>query len=302
MEQEYTCSICSKKGDIVKLDRKNDSLVCHKCGGSWVIEGVSPLCRYQETWKDNSQFLFAMLRPEPPSNIVLDPGLKALYEDCYQTLLAGRYNASIVMMGIFLEALMKERIRLETDKDFMKPYKKCTDKLSGIDKRWWEGDWLKGKWRYKYSTHGYLIEPIDILFLDRFRERVRNLYTHFDESSLVQGRIMEGWEIPIDTKSPEGLLTSLKASLDAVKAGERKPMLLLATHPALRSISKIASDPKVAIELFNLVYDFMIGFVLKYLRQKDYDEYHRRYPHPFVDLSPILDIDSKKRLATLKIK
>jgi hypothetical protein len=90
------------------------------------------LAAYQETWKNNSDFLFALLRPELPSTLTLEPGLKALYQDCYQTLLIGRYNASIIMMGVFLEGLMKERIRLKTGKDFTKPYGQCVDRLMGI--------------------------------------------------------------------------------------------------------------------------------------------------------------------------
>jgi hypothetical protein len=263
MENEYTCSVCNKKGDIVKLKRKNDVLECPKCGLSFPIEGISPLDRYMETWKDNSQFLSALLRPELPSNIILESGLKSLYEDCYQTLLIGRYNASIVMMGVFLEALMKERIRLKTGKDFEKPYGDCVKRLKD----------------------GYLIEPRDIPFLDRFRDKVRNTYAHFNEIKVVDGRIMKGWEIPFrEIIDP----TKFKAAFEEVKSGKRKPLLLHATHPALRSVSKLYSDREVAVGLFNLVYDFMLGFVLKYLRQKDYDDYNRNYPHPFVDLSPIL--------------
>jgi hypothetical protein len=64
------------------------------------------LAAHQETWKNNSDLLFALLRPELPSTLTLESGLKALYQDCYQTLLIGRYNASIVMMGVLLEALI----------------------------------------------------------------------------------------------------------------------------------------------------------------------------------------------------
>jgi hypothetical protein len=241
------------------------------------MEGISPLDRYMETWKDNSQFLSALLRPELPSNIILEPGLRSLYEDCYQTLLIGRYNASIVMMGVFLEALMKERIRLKTGKDFKKPYGECIDRLRGI-KRLRKG-------RTERLRDGYLIEPKDIAFLDRFRDKVRNTYAHFDEIKVVDGRIMKGWKIPLEEIID---LTKFKATFEEIKSGKRKPLLLSATHPALRSISKLYSDRQVAVGLFNLVYDFMLGFVLKYLRQKDYDDYNRNYPHPFVDLAPIL--------------
>ena len=237
------------------------------------------LAAYQETWKNNSDFLFALLRPELPSTLTLDPGLKALYQDCYQTLLIGRYNASIVMMGVFLEALMKERIRLKTGKDFAKPYGQCVDRLMGIKR-------LKG--RIERAGDGCnLIESKDIIFLDRFRDRVRNAYAHFDEAKVVDGRIMQAWEIPLGFSQP--VLPKLKTAIEEAIAGKRKPMLLDAKHPALRSVSKMYSDSKEAVRLFNLVYDFTLGFIIKYLRKKDYDECHEHYPNPFVDLSPELE-------------
>jgi hypothetical protein len=279
MGQEFTCSVCNRKGDTVTLERKNDMLVCPKCGQFGFIEGASPLGRYQETWRDNSSFLVALLRPELPSNVKLEPGLNVLYEDCYQTLLIGRYNASIVIMGVFLEALMKERIRLKTGKDFTKPYGACIDKLRGIKR--------ERRGHIKQLSHGCLIEPRDILFLDSFRGEVRNIYAHFDEIKLVAGRIMKGWEISFNDMID---LTKFETIIKEIKAGQRKPLLLHATHPALRSVSKMYSDRMMAVRLFNLVYDFMLGFVIKYLRQKDYDEYNRNYGRPFVDLTPILNV------------
>jgi hypothetical protein len=252
-----------------------------------LTENEPPLSSYQETWKDNSDFLFALLRPELPSTIMLEPGLRALYQDCYQTLLIGRFNASIVMLGVFVEGLVKERIRLKTGEDFAKPLAACIDELKGI-KRLKDGS-------IKQLNHGYLIEPKDTLFLDKFRDKVRNTYAHFDEAKLVNGKIMEAWEIPINDGQP--ILPELKIAIDEVKAGKRKPLLLHATHPALRSISKFGSERRIAIGLFNLVYDYTLGFTLKYLRQKDYDECQKRFPNPLIDLSPVL---MRKQHAPLK--
>lgn len=230
------------------------------------------MSRYIETWKDNSHFLSALLRPELPIDIKLEPGLNALYEDCYQTLLIGRYNASIVMLGLFLEALMKERIRLKTGQDFKCPYGSCVQKL----------------------RNGYLIDPIDIAFLDKFREKIRNTYAHFDEVKVVDGRILRGWEIPFEEIIDPA---KFEATFNEIKTGKRKPLLLYAMHPALRSISKLDSDCKIAVGLFNLVYDFMLRFVIKYLRQKDYDEHNKKYGKPFVDLSPVLKVKGSRTVA-----
>jgi len=236
------------------------------------------LAAYQEVWKNNSDFLFAVLRPEFPSTLTLEPGLKALYQDCYQTLLIGRYNASIVIMGVFLEGLMKERIRLKTGKDFAKPYGQCIDRLMGIKR-------IKG--RIERAGDGRnLIASKDIIFLDRFKGKVRNIYAHFDEAKVVDGRIMQAWEFPIGDKFN---LAEFETFFKEVQAGKRKPLLLDAKHPALRSVSKMYSDSKEAVRLFNLVYDFALGFIMKYLRHKDYEECHERFPNLFVDLSPELE-------------
>ncbi|MGE5574542.1 MAG: hypothetical protein ACM3UL_00250 [Ignavibacteria bacterium] len=231
---------------------------------------------YQMNWNEIAAFHYAILRPELPSAITLDVGLKVLYEDCYQTLLIGRYNASIVMMGVFLESLMKERIRLKTGKDFVQPYGACIDKLRGIKRL------PKGK--TKRLEHGYLVEPKDIVFLERFRDKIRNTFTHFDQAKLVEGRVLRGWEIPFDILINKEKFEEL---MSEVKSGKRKPMLLNATHPALRSVSKVDSDRMMAIRLFNIVYDYLLGFASKYLRSQDYDEYHKKFPNPFTDLSPI---------------
>ena len=236
------------------------------------------LAVYQETWKNNSSHLFALLRPELPSALILEPGLKELYQDCYQTLLIGRYNASIVMMGVFLEGLMKERIRLKTGKDFAKPYGQCVDRLMGIRR-------LRNGRIERAGDGCCLISMRDIMFLDKFKDRVRNTYAHFDEAKVVSGRIMEAWEIPFGEKFN---LSEFEATFKEIKAGKRKPMLLDAKHPALRSVSKMQTDRMMAVRLFNLVYDFALGFIMKYLRQKDYDEYHKLFPNPFIDLSPEL--------------
>jgi hypothetical protein len=291
MDKYSICPICYLDGKTVHLQIKDDVLRCSNCNAAFPLDKVSPLMEYQETWKNNSSFLFALLRPELPEHITLEPGLKQLFDDCYHTLLIGRYNASIVMMGVFLEALMKERIRLKTGLDFTRPYAQCIDRLMGI-KRVRE----KGIERIIKAGDGYyLIAPKDILFLSRFRN-LRNTYTHFDEAKAVGNKTMKAWKFPISDKIDESSLKVIETTLNEIKSGKRKPMVTFANHPALRSISKFESDRKVSVILFNQIYDFTLGFAIKYLRQKDYDECNQRFPNPFVDLTPKLEafVDKSK--------
>ena len=180
------------------------------------------------------------------------------------------------MMGVFLEALMKEKIRLKTGKDFAKPYGPCVDRLMGI---------ARDKGRIKQAGDGRnLIEPKGIRFLYKFRDK-RNTYAYFDEAKVVEGRIMQAWAIPLGDKIN---LAEFVAAVKEATTGKRKPLLVDAKHPALRSISKQYTDRMMAVRLFNLVYAFALGFIMKYLRQKDYVEFNRRFLTPFVDLSPEL--------------
>ena len=251
MSQKGACPVCMKKGKEVVLEEKNDSLFCPQCNTSWLIDGKSPLSRYLEQWKKNSDDLFVLLRPELPHEPVLEPGLQALYEDCYQTLLIGRFNGAIVLMGLLLEALMKERIRLKSGQDFKGAYGACI----------------------KIIEEQKIIDPKDLYFLRKFKDQIRNPYAHFDESKIVEGRIVKGWEIPFDELlNPE----KFEKTFAAIKSGERKPLLLSATHPALRSVVKLTDDRRRAIALFNQVYDFLLAFRIRYLRQSDYDEHNKK--------------------------
>jgi hypothetical protein len=280
MDQYSICPICYGNGKTVYLQVKGDILQCPNCNSAFPLDKVSPLIGYRETWRDNSNFLFAVLRPELPDHVILETGLKELFEDCYHTLLIGRYNASIVMMGVFLEALMKERIRLKTGKDFTGAYAKCIDRLMGIKRS--RG---RGIERIKQAGDGCnLISSEDIRILDKLRD-LRNTYAHFDEKKVVNGLVGQVYEIPFREGT---ILVDLETAIKEVKSGQRTPMLIDVTHPALRSVFKMKADREKAIRLFNVVYDFTLGFALKYLRQKDYDECNGRFPNPFVDLTPKL--------------
>ena len=190
--------------------------------------------RLIERWKETGKFLFAMLRPELTNHELPVPGLFFLYEDCYHTMLIGRFNAAIVLMGVLLEALMKERIRLKLGSDFRGAYGACLIKIQNKQ----------------------LMEPEDLFFLRQFKDKIRNPYSHFDELQIVNGSFVPAWELKIDEMLPGKFEETLKS----IKSGERKPFLARGSHPALRSIVKQEIDRKRAIQLFNKVYDFLCYF------------------------------------------
>ena len=253
-DKGFQCSRCMKlEGKEVFMIEKHDVLVCPRCKTSLIIKGKSPLPRYKENWTKNAEDIFLLLRPSLYIHDLPNPRLFFLYEDCYHTLLVGRYNASIVLMGVLLEALMKERIWLKLGIDFRGAYGACLKKIE--DER--------------------LMKVEDIQFLRRFKDKVRNPYQHADEAQIVQGLgFVRAW--PIELKR-NATLQKLEKSLEEIKSGRLKPQLLPVDHPAIRPIIKQEYDRKHAIDLFNKVYDFLLIAHAKYFKQEEYDEHHKKF-------------------------
>jgi hypothetical protein len=248
------CGRCKKiEGKDIVLVERDDELVCPNCQTTLLIEGKSPLGRYESNWRKNAENIFVFVRPPIYQNDLNNPRLFFLYEECYHTLLIGKYNASIILLGTLLEIIMKERILLKLNIDFTKPYGAC---LQLIEK--------KG-----------LMNPYDILFLRRFKDQIRNPYTHADEAQILDGIIVPVFPLEMHK---ELTLEKLEAQFRKVKSGEQKPQLMFASQvPALRSVVKQQFDQKRAIGIFNQVYDFLLAAMIKYFKQKEYDEHHAKF-------------------------
>lgn len=208
---------------------------------------------YKENWNNNAEEIFPLIRPELNQADLSNPRLFFLYMDCYHTLLIGRYNASIILMGVLLEALMKERIWLKIGINFTKPYGPCLKKIK----------------------EEKLMKKEDIRFLERFKDEVRNLYQHSDESKILQGVFIPVWPFHFE----EGIsFEKLERAVEDSKSGRLKPKWLPAAEiPAIRSIAKQAYDHRQAIELFNQVYDFLTVANIRYFKQEEYEEHHKKF-------------------------
>ena len=217
------------------------------------MEEKSPLEGYKENWNNNAEEIFPLIRPELNQADLSNPRLFFLYEDCYHTLLIGRYNASIILMGVLLEALMKERIWLKLGINFTKPYGSC---LQEVEKE-------------------KLMKKEDVRFLKRFKDEVRNPYQHSDESKILQGVVIPVWPFHFE----EGIsFEKLERAVEDLKSGRLKPKWLPAAEvPAIRSIAKQAYDRRQAIELFNQVYDFLTVANIRYFKQEEYEEHHKKF-------------------------
>ncbi|HLB71390.1 MAG TPA: hypothetical protein VJJ51_10140 [Candidatus Methanoperedens sp.] len=253
-EAKEICGRCKQiNNEEVFMVEKHDMLVCPKCQTSFFIKGKSPLERYKENWNNNADEIFVLVRPELSQGDLVNPRLFFLYEDCYHTILIGRYNASIIMMGVLLETLMKERINLKLGGYFEGEYGPCLKKIK-VER---------------------LMDAEDIVFLRWFKNEVRNPYQHANEAEILQGVLVPVWPIQFEG---EISLEKLSKAIKDTKSGRLKPKLLPAAEiPAFRSIAKQAYDRKRAIELFNQVYDFLLGAKIKYFKQEEYDEHNKKF-------------------------
>ena len=252
--ERIICGRCKQvDNDEIELLQKHDILYCPKCHSSISLDALSPIPRFIEEWTKNAESIFPILRPPLLMNEFANIRLWNLYQDCYVNILVGRPNASIVIMGVLLEALMKERILLKTGKYFEGAYGECL----------------------KIIKSQNLMKTEDIKFLHDFKNKVRNPYQHADEYEILKGIFVRIW--PMEFKE-EMTLEKIDKFLTDVKSGKLPPKIVPASdYPAIRSIMKQQLDKSIAIFLFNIVYDFLIVANVKYFKPKEYDEHHEKF-------------------------
>lgn len=254
MNSTYICPVCKHlRNEEILLEEKHDLLICPRCQTSLQDTNKSPLGRYKEMWNNSADELYPLLRPELDQSFLGSSGISYVYLDCYYTLLIGRYNASIVLMGVLLEIIMKERINLKLGGYFKGPYGRCLQKI--------EKEKLMGQ--------------KDIEFLRIFKDKIRNPYQHADDAQILQNVKVPVWPMKFEEKIS---LEKMEKAIKDVKGKKIKPVLLPAAEiPALRSIVKQSFDRRMAIELFNQVYDFIINCQVKYFKQTEYDEHNKKF-------------------------
>ena len=255
-KEKNFCGICKAKGKNVALVEKYDVISCPECKTTAYLKEKHHLSigRYQKEWKENSEDYFPMMKPAFTQEELKSPRLFFLYEDCYQTFLIGRYNASIILMGVLLEAVLKERIFLKTGEYFTAPFGSCLKKVE--DEK--------------------LMDCKDILFLKRFKDEVRNPYQHSDERGVVQGINIPVWKVEFEEGKVS--LEKLESSLEDIRKRKMKPKLVPASiSPSIRSIVKQERDKKKAFALLNEVHDFLQAAMIKYFTERDWEEHRNKF-------------------------
>jgi hypothetical protein len=248
------CPSCKKVRNIdVEMVVKYDKIICEKCKTSFTDPDANPLGRYFEEWKNNGEKMYPLVRPPLQMDFLANVRLYYIYEDCYHCILTGRYNASIVLLGVLLEALMKERIYLKSGMDFQKPYGAALKEIKN------EG-WM----RYE-----------DIAFLEWFKNEIRNPYQHSDEKKIMKGKYVAVWPINIGKDFTLEKLADFRSEINSKKIPPQ--FVPVSDVPAVRSVVKKEYDEKNSVKLFNQVYDFLLNCQIIYFNKSEYDEFHRKF-------------------------
>jgi hypothetical protein len=228
-----------------------DRLICDSCETRIDLETENPIPRWIADLEVNAKANFVLLRPPFTQLDLPVPRLYSIYREAYFNALFGMYNASIVLLGVLLEAVTKETIYLKEGKEF-------------------KGDFGEAISHAKNSNY---LQIRDCHFLDRFRKKIRNIYQHADAESLLRGIFVPAWKIELG----KDVHKSISTALMEIKEGKRKPTLTPAWVQPISDVTKETIDQKYAIKFFNDVHDFLIGAKVKYFSEREFEEYRKKY-------------------------
>jgi len=184
----------------------------------------------------------------------MESHLRALYFQSYFLLAYGFNNASIVLGGILLESLTKEKLFSEGMPDkqleqmnFAQAIKKCREMKTLTDK--------------------------ELAFLEEKNKSIRNPYAHYNQFKLSDGVYCPAWKIenPVEKlislqeRVTKGELTESQARQELIKGV--KPELM--SSKEFRPLAQIVKSKKEKVDAFNIfleVDNFVRNFTIKYFK------------------------------------
>jgi hypothetical protein len=209
--------------------------------------------RLTEIRKNLSEKLDKLPKEELP---FMEPHLRALYFETYFLLAEGFYNSSLVLCGILLEALIKEKL-------FM----------TGIsDEELENSDFRKVIQKAKNTK---ILTDDELTFLDTKREKLRNPYAHYNKMKLSKGIYFPTWKIPsegfvpklieLDGRVKRGELTEVQARQELIK-GSRPELMSSKEMRVIAHLAKSEMEKNVALPLFLEIDKFVREFAEKYFK------------------------------------
>ncbi len=203
-------------------------------------------------FKKDRDSIVACLKQMPSDDLSLyaEPRIRKLYFETYFLISLGLHNASIVMCGVLLEALLKEII-------FFRERKDLTDIVSAKNADF--GHAIKF-----CESKGYITDT-EAEWLRKIKDEIRNRYLHSNVDAIAKGIGYPAWEIKF--KNIEELISKIKKiQSGAMDLGAPK----IITGDDLRPISDIAKaqiDEKRSLPLFLEVDNFTREMVRRHFEE-----------------------------------
>jgi hypothetical protein len=207
----------------------------------------------EQTKKNLSENLDRLPKEDLP---FMEPHLRSIYYQIYFLIAYGFYDASIVLVGIFLESITKEKLFIGGVLD---------EKLENMD---FGSAISECKRRKSLSSE-------EITFLQEKKEKIRNPYLHNNQIKIAEGKEVVGWEI----KDPVNKLINLMERVRGVEITEEQARkeLIKDTPPKLlnsrtfRPAAHIIRCEEVKEKSFNIFLEidkFVRAFAIKYFKAK----------------------------------
>ncbi|MFZ5955661.1 MAG: hypothetical protein ACOYT4_04495 [Nanoarchaeota archaeon] len=185
----------------------------------------------------------------------MESHLRALYFQTYFLTAYGFYNASLVLCGILLETITKERLFNEGIKD------------EEIEKMNF------GNAIFKCQSLNYLSQE-ELNFLKSKRDELRNPYAHYNKIKLTKGKYVLAGEVlniveelkELDGLVRSGKITEEQARKKLIKKGQ--PLMLKSSKEfrPIAHILKSEEDKSQAIPIFLEIDKFVRAFAVKYFK------------------------------------
>lgn len=215
---------------------------------------VDPHREVDEWFRNNRASIVEKLKKLPSDNLSIyaEPRVRALYGQTYMIFTLGFNNATIVMCGILLEAMLKEVIYFKENRDF--------SEIVGIRK----ADF--GHAIAFCKKKGYITKD-EAKILRKLKDEIRNPYLHSNVERIAKDKGVLGWEI--GHTSPKELLDKVRLIAEGkLKLPEGKIM----TVENLRVVGDIVKgivDEQTALPLFLEVDGFVRMMIKRHFESKD---------------------------------
>lgn len=203
-------------------------------------------------------------------SVVKDENLYSIYKEAYSCVLLGLYNAGLILMGQLMEITLKEIILINTGTALRGTFGKA---LGIADK-------------------GKIMSPEDIEFLYRFKNTIRDPYTHRNFRDILGYELLPAWSFHVGSLDSEEKIKEFLNRMEKINSAiKRNEVPLQFIDPAKSSgtaiVRKLEIDPQRAIHWAWLVFMEFEFYIAKYLRQERYEEYTRKFGSPLDKIAQI---------------